>query len=74
MTPTVTRWEWRTFGDHFGQVNDQLEALASSGEEQSEELYFLSPTGENIKVRGDSWTSRCSARSTVQACSGGSRW
>ena len=48
----MTRWEWRTFGDHFGHVNDQLEALPSRGEEQSDELYFLSPTGENVKVRG----------------------
>ena len=52
MTSTVTRWEWRTFGDRFGQVNDQLEALPSRGEEQSEELYFLSPSGDNVKVRG----------------------
>ena len=48
----MTRWEWRTFGDHFGHVNDQLEALPSTGEEQSDEVYFLSPTGENVKVRG----------------------
>ena len=47
----MTRWEWRTFGDHFGHVNDQLEALPPSGEEQSDEVYFLSPTGENVKVR-----------------------
>src|SRR5207342_1331061 len=52
VTSTVTRWEWRTFGDRFGQVSDQLEALPSRGEEQSEELYLLSPSGDNVKVRG----------------------
>jgi exopolyphosphatase/guanosine-5'-triphosphate,3'-diphosphate pyrophosphatase len=51
MTATVTRWEWRTFGGHFGEVDAHFDTLPSSGPVESEELYFLSPTGENVKVR-----------------------
>jgi exopolyphosphatase / guanosine-5'-triphosphate,3'-diphosphate pyrophosphatase len=52
MTP-MTRWEWRTFGGHFGQVHDHLESLSPTGLDESDELYFLSPNGENVKVRDD---------------------
>jgi exopolyphosphatase/guanosine-5'-triphosphate,3'-diphosphate pyrophosphatase len=53
MSPIVPRWEWRTFGGHFGPVHDHLETLSSSGVDESEELYVLSPSGGNVKVRDD---------------------
>jgi exopolyphosphatase/guanosine-5'-triphosphate,3'-diphosphate pyrophosphatase len=53
MTTIVPRWEWRTFGGHFGPVHDHLDTLSSSGVDDSDELYVLSPTGENVKVRDD---------------------
>src|SRR6266576_1245988 len=52
MTPIVPRWEWRTFGDQFGDVDDSL-GTPSRDIEESRELYLLSATGENVKVRGD---------------------
>src|SRR5689334_15442495 len=50
MTPTVSRWEWRTFGRRFDELEDRL-GTASTDVEESDELYLLSPTGENVKVR-----------------------
>ena len=50
-TAIIPRWEWRTFGRDFGDADDSIEALTSSGVEESDELYLLSPDGENVKVR-----------------------
>ena len=45
----MSRWEWRTFAIEF----DNVDALgpATGDAEDSDELYFLSPTAENVKVR-----------------------
>jgi exopolyphosphatase/guanosine-5'-triphosphate,3'-diphosphate pyrophosphatase len=49
----VPRWEWRTFGDAFGEAEARLEALAPTGVDDSDELYVISGRGEgSIKVRG----------------------
>src|SRR5437763_1354254 len=48
MTTAVSRWEWRTFGGQFGDIDDHLGAPTDQAE--SEELYLLSPTGENVKI------------------------
>jgi exopolyphosphatase / guanosine-5'-triphosphate,3'-diphosphate pyrophosphatase len=50
-TVIVPRWEWRTFGRDFGQAEDTIEAMEPSGVAESDELYVLSPDGENVKVR-----------------------
>ena len=47
----IPRWEWRTFGSDFGDSDESIESTASSGVEESDELYLLSPDGENVKVR-----------------------
>jgi exopolyphosphatase/guanosine-5'-triphosphate,3'-diphosphate pyrophosphatase len=51
MTPAVVpRWEWRTFGEHFGAVEDRF---AAEQVQESEELYLLSvANGDTVKVRG----------------------
>src|SRR3954468_2403987 len=46
----MSRWEWRTFGSGFTSLDDQFETPPSDVE-GSDELYLLSPTGENVKVR-----------------------
>ncbi len=52
MENIIPRWEWRTFGESFGEADDQFAALEPGGVQESDELYFLSPaTNENVKVR-----------------------
>jgi exopolyphosphatase/guanosine-5'-triphosphate,3'-diphosphate pyrophosphatase len=47
------RWEWRTFGDTFGDAEARLAALPPTRLDDSEELYILSSRMEgSIKVRG----------------------
>lgn len=48
---TGLRWEWRTFGQRFGEAEARLSALAASGTQESDETYFLAPGGDNVKVR-----------------------
>ncbi len=49
----VSRWEWRTFGDTFGDAEVRLAALPPTGVDESEELYVLASRVEgSIKVRG----------------------
>jgi exopolyphosphatase/guanosine-5'-triphosphate,3'-diphosphate pyrophosphatase len=48
----VPRWEWRTFGDRFGEAEDRLAQASSGGVHETDELYLLSPTGEeSVKIR-----------------------
>lgn len=49
--PTALRWEWRSFGRSFGAAEDHLAKLTPSAPKDSEEIYFLSSGGENVKVR-----------------------
>ena len=53
MTGTATRWEWRTFGDDFGAVDDAAANLSATAVQESDEVYFLAAGGENVKVRDD---------------------
>jgi exopolyphosphatase/guanosine-5'-triphosphate,3'-diphosphate pyrophosphatase len=49
----VPRWEWRTFGETFGDAEVRLAALPPTRVDESEELYILSSRVEgSIKVRG----------------------
>ena len=54
MEEIVPRWEWRTFGDGFGEADARYAALAANDVQESDELYFLSNgNDENVKVRYD---------------------
>ncbi|MEA3287463.1 MAG: hypothetical protein U9Q77_08840 [Candidatus Marinimicrobia bacterium] len=48
----IPRWEWRTFGEDFGDAEDKIKAHECTREVESSEVYILSKkSGENIKVR-----------------------
>ena len=54
MAEIVPRWEWRTFGEHFGAAEDRFAALEPERIQESDEVYLLSRlVGENVKVRDD---------------------
>ena len=45
------RWEFRSFGQHFGGAESRLAALPPQGVQESDELYLLSAAGGTVKVR-----------------------
>lgn len=48
----IPRWEWRTFGEDFGDAENKIRAHECTREVESSEVYILSKkSGENIKVR-----------------------
>jgi exopolyphosphatase/guanosine-5'-triphosphate,3'-diphosphate pyrophosphatase len=48
----VPRWEWRTFGDRFGEAEDVLRSFEPSSVSESDEVYVLSATSDaSVKVR-----------------------
>jgi exopolyphosphatase/guanosine-5'-triphosphate,3'-diphosphate pyrophosphatase len=48
----IPRWEWRTFGESFGEAEYKIRAYTCTREVESSEVYILSrKSGENIKVR-----------------------
>jgi exopolyphosphatase/guanosine-5'-triphosphate,3'-diphosphate pyrophosphatase len=48
----VPRWEWRTFGERFGDAEDGFAALTPESVHESDEMYLLSPAAdESVKVR-----------------------
>ena len=52
MGEVIPRWEWRTFGDHFGAAEARLAALEAGNAQQSDELYLLSSVCDaNVKIR-----------------------
>ena len=53
MAAIVPRWEWRTFGTHFGVAEARFAALTAGRVQESDELYFLGGDGANVKVRDD---------------------
>ena len=53
MATIIPRWEWRTFGTHFGIAETRFAELAPGTAKESEELYLLGGTGANAKVRDD---------------------
>jgi exopolyphosphatase/guanosine-5'-triphosphate,3'-diphosphate pyrophosphatase len=49
----VARWEWRTFGEHFGAAESTFAAMPVEEVVESDELYVLSALGGDlVKVRG----------------------
>ncbi len=54
MEKVVPRWEWRTFGEDFGEADAKYAGLTPSDVQESDELYFLSSAKDaNVKVRFD---------------------
>jgi exopolyphosphatase/guanosine-5'-triphosphate,3'-diphosphate pyrophosphatase len=53
MSAIIPRWEWRTFGSTFGGAESAFAALTPSATQESDELYLLTESGENVKVRDD---------------------
>jgi exopolyphosphatase/guanosine-5'-triphosphate,3'-diphosphate pyrophosphatase len=53
MAPIVPRWEWRTFGAHFGIAETRFAELTPGAVQESDELYFLGGSRANVKVRDD---------------------
>ncbi len=50
----VPRWEWRTFGEHFGAADSTLALLSHERVQESIELYLLSVKGsDTVKVRDE---------------------
>ena len=48
----VPRWEWRTFGERFGDAEDRFAALTPENVNESDEVYLLSPAAdESVKLR-----------------------
>jgi exopolyphosphatase/guanosine-5'-triphosphate,3'-diphosphate pyrophosphatase len=54
MEKIVPRWEWRTFGESFGEADARYAAFNPTDVQESDELYFLSTANnQNVKVRFD---------------------
>jgi exopolyphosphatase / guanosine-5'-triphosphate,3'-diphosphate pyrophosphatase len=52
MENIIPRWEWRTFGETFGECGDRFAALEPGGIQESDEIYLLSPLADvNLKIR-----------------------
>ena len=51
MAEITPRWEWRTFGTSFGPADERFDALESSPVHVSDEVYFLAPGGDIVKIR-----------------------
>ena len=52
MEKIIPRWEWRAFGESFGEADAKFAALEPDGVQESDEVYLLSPSvDENVKVR-----------------------
>lgn len=53
MAEIIPRWEWRTFGQSFGVAEERFAAMEPTGVQESDELYLVSDTDANVKVRFD---------------------
>ncbi len=51
MSEIIPRWEWRSFGRRFPSAEERLARLTPSGVQESDEIYLLSASGDNVKVR-----------------------
>src|SRR5690349_24220585 len=48
----VPRWEWRTFGDRFGEAEGRFAALSPERKQESDEIYLVSLKSDaSVKVR-----------------------
>ena len=53
MAEIVPRWEWRTFGSHFGAAEPFFAELEPDAIQESDELYLLSEGEANVKIRDE---------------------
>lgn len=58
MDKIIPRWEWRAFGQHFGEAEACLAALTAEAVQESDEVYLLPGAGlsaasGNVKVRAE---------------------
>ncbi|MCL2410746.1 MAG: hypothetical protein FWC97_03800 [Treponema sp.] len=54
MSEIIPRWEWRTFGQAFGEAENNIKKHKEAGFKKSEEKYILSKkSNNNIKIRDD---------------------
>jgi len=51
MATIIPRWEWRTFGPRFKSAEAFFSALAPKDVQESDEIYLLTETGSNVKIR-----------------------
>lgn len=51
MPEVIPRWEWRSFGGDFGDADERLREEELLGIRESDEIYLLSPSLNNIKIR-----------------------
>jgi exopolyphosphatase/guanosine-5'-triphosphate,3'-diphosphate pyrophosphatase len=51
MADITPRWEWRSFGRHFGGAEERIAQLAPSSVQESDEIYLLSAADCNVKLR-----------------------
>ena len=57
MSVIIPRWEFRTFGQHFGAADTEFEAMTPGAVQESDEVYLLvddgQPTTDVVKIRFD---------------------
>ena len=53
MATVIPRWEWRVFGERFPVAEEDFRARTPTGVQDSDELYLLAPSGDNVKIRDD---------------------
>ncbi len=53
MDQVIPRWEWRVFGHGFPIAEADLAARTPTGVQDGDELYLLTDSGDNVKVRDD---------------------
>lgn len=54
MGVIIPRWEWRTFGESFGEAEGKIKAYPMGNFKKSSEKYILScNSNENTKIRDD---------------------
>ncbi len=52
MEKVIPRWEWRTFGENFGDADRRFATLKPGDVQESDEVYLLSSVSDqNVKVR-----------------------
>jgi exopolyphosphatase/guanosine-5'-triphosphate,3'-diphosphate pyrophosphatase len=52
MSEIIPRWEWRSFGPHFGDAETRLIAHGPDKLQHSDEIYLLSlDSNVNVKIR-----------------------
>ena len=53
MAAVAPRWEWRTFGSHFGAAEAFFADLDADVIQESDEVYLLSHGEANVKIRDE---------------------